>query len=588
MAVHFSLPYPLIKAGWLVSLALLLGACLPISEVAAPPTVTPTPTLQPLARAVDMEDDAIIIMTPSDPPSFNAYLNATGYEALIGELVYGALVEIGPDGEYYAELAANLPTLANGGLSEDGRMVTWRLRPGLYWSDGEPITSDDIRFTWQSLRDSGIWAEGFDLIEAIETPDELTAILYYRRFYPNYMIQFGGSGRGLLPAHHCGETDEMLFWDCNFEPVSSGPFMLGQWDRGLRMAFVPNPNYFIPDRPLASQLVIEYQRDPDIRRRNLSRSNAHLDLWPHGDVLQRMIDNFNVNIYQTRPARFVLRLVPNLSVPNTLDPDIPHPILSDVRVRRAIRYAVEVGRLNGRAFADRGTPVNSELFRFNCDLPRIEYNPSLTAALLDEAGWVFPDEEAEVRECRGCGTAPNGTPMILTSYIYTEFGEALEEAHELIAEMLAESGIILERRQVEGGQLWGPWQDGGIELHGEFDLNLWDDGYYGLDPTTYLANYFDPRAIPTRYNPIAGLNVSRYNNPELIELFDALNTPLPENRRRVLLCQLAIILYEDLPQMPLLAIPDFYATSPNLRGIEPHIYDTITWNAAVWQLDTVQ
>jgi hypothetical protein len=86
------------------------------------------------------------------------------------------------------------------------------------WSDGQPFTSADVRYTWQSFRDSRIWAPGFDLIEAIETPDPWTAIVHYRQFYPNYLIQFGGNGTGVFPAHQCGPTHLMLFWDCNFEP----------------------------------------------------------------------------------------------------------------------------------------------------------------------------------------------------------------------------------------------------------------------------------------------------------------------------------------------------------------------------------
>ncbi len=586
-----ALNYRLFRSGYLslaaaiLSLA-LLAACGPLTA-SVPPTATPgpTPTLPPLARAVDVLDEAIILPIPIDPPSFNAYLNDTGYEALAGELVYGALAEIGPDGEYYPELAAELPTLANGGLSEDGLTVTWHLRSDVRWSDGEPFTSEDVRFTWQSLRDSGIWAPGFDLIEAVETPDPWTAVLHYRQFYPNYLIQFGGSGTGVFPAHHCGPPDEMLFWDCNFEPISTGPFVLAQWIPGVRLTFAPNPNYFVPERPLASQLVLAVQPDPDFRARNLARSNAHLDLWPEQSAILQMENSGNVVIFPTRPARFVLRLVPNLNAPGSSDPETPHPILSNKQVRQAIRLAVDAGRLNAELFSGRGTPTDTELARFDCNLPPYQYNPGLAAALLDEAGWKFATPDDLFRTCQGCGTAEEGTSLELTSYTYVEFGDQLELAHRQIEEMLVEVGLNLERKVVEGGKLWGTWADGGIEIHGNFDLDLWDDGYYGLDPTIYLTNYFDPRAIPTRDNPIAGLNISRYRNPAVIKLFDALHTPLPDNRRRALLCELAIILHEDLPHIPLLTLPDLYAINVQLQGVVPHIYDTVTWNAAEWQLD---
>jgi peptide/nickel transport system substrate-binding protein len=547
----------------------------------------PTPTLPPLALAVDVQEEAIIISIPIDPPSFNAYLNDTGYEALVGELVYGALAEIGPDGNYYPELAADLPTLANGGLSEDGLTVTWKLRPGLLWSDGQPFTSADIAYTWQSFKDSRIWAPGFDLIDAIETPDPQTAIVHYRQFYPNYLIQFGGNGTGVFPAHYCGPTDQMLFWDCNFEPISTGPFVLDQWLRGVRLAFAPNPNYYIPDRPLAKQLVVEIQPDPDFRRRNLERGNAHLDLWPEDPALTLMENNENVSVFVTNPARFVLRLVPNLSAFGSADPDQPHPILANPKIREAIRYAVDVNRLNDEVFQSRAIPVDTELSQFGCQLPHYDFNPGLASALLDEAGWrLLNPEEDPVRACQGCGTAKEGTPLVLKSYTYEEFGDELITAHRMIEEMLLEVGVKLEREVVEGGNLWDTWENNGLEMRGNFDLDLWDDGYFGVDPTIYMADYFDPRSIPTRDNPIAGLNFSRYRNPTLIGVFDALRSPLPNNRRRTLLCELATILYQDLPHMPLLALPDRYGINHNLQGVQPHIYDTVTWNAAEWRLVT--
>ncbi len=564
---------------------LLLGlvtACAAGNPIQAP-APTATPTLPPLALAVDVIDDAIIVHIPIDPPGFNAYLNDTGYESLAGELVYGALVEIGPDGRYYNELAANIPTLANGELSQDGLDVTWRLRPGIVWSDGQAFSSEDIRFTWQSLRDSGIWAPGFNLIRDIETPDPLTAIVHYREYYPGYLLQFGGMGTGVLPAHHCGPTDQMLVWDCNFDPVSTGPFVLAQWIPGVRLVFTPNPNYFFLDRPSASQLVLDIQPDPDFRRRSLERGSGHLDLWPEGQSLRRMEDSGTITVVKTDPPRFVLRLVPNFATPGSPGSGLPHPALANDQVRRAIRLAIEAGRINAEVFDNRGKLVDTELFQLDCDIPPFEYNPGLAAALLDDAGWVLAPDET-VRRCRGCSSAEEGTPLSLTSYTYVEFGDQLIKAHRLIAEMLAEIGVDLQRQIVEGGKLWDTWENNGIEIRGNFDLDFWDDGYYGLDPTIYLANYFDPRAIPTRDNPIAGLNVSRYRNPDLIEVFDALNTPIPPNRRRVLLCELATTLYQDLPQIPLLALPDLYAVNIDLEGVSPHIYDTITWNAGDWRL----
>ncbi len=550
----------------------------------AEPEATPTPTsLPPLARVVDILPEAIFIPIPIDPPSFNAYINDTGYEELIGELVFGALAELGPDGQYYPELAAEVPTLENGGLSKDGLTVTWHLRPGVTWSDGEAFTARDVVFTWQALRQSGIYAPGFDLIESIDTPDELTAIIHYKEFYPNYRLQFGGEGTGVFPAHQCGQPDKMLLWDCNFDPVSAGPFVLAEWQPGERLVFNRNPAYWVPERPLAQQLVFVIEADKERRERMLKRGSAHLDLWTEEPQLSRLEEEENIFIFATNPARFVLRLVPNLSAFGSADAARPNPWLADLRVRQAIRHAIDVPRIIEEVFNNRAIPTDTELARNGCSVTPYTYNPETAKALLEQAGWIDQDEDG-TRECHGCQDAVEGTPLEFDSYYYVEFGNSLAKAHRKIEVMLYDVGINIHPQPVEGVDLWGTWTDNGIEIRGNFNMDLWDDGYYGIDPTDYLYDLYDPHAIPTQNDPLAGLNVMRYRNAPLADIFAELRRPISDAKRNQILCQLAIILYRDLPATPLLSLPDYYAANNRLQGVSPHIYDTVTWNAADWFL----
>ena len=544
------------------------------------------PCSRPLARAIDIEPGAITIPIPIAPPSFNAYINDTGYEELIGELVFGALAEIGPDGNYYPELATEVPTLENGGLSEDGLTVTWHLRPGLLWSDGQPFTARDVYFTWDSLRQSGIYAPGFDLIEEIEMPDEHTVILRYSNFYPNYRLQFGGEGTGIFPAHQCGNPAQMLFWDCNFEPVSIGPYVLAEWLPGQRIVFNRNPTYWIPDRPLTDQLIFVIEADKERRQRQLARNVYHLDLWTEEPELSKLEEDENVLVYPTVPARFVMRLVPNLSAYGTADPAQAHPIFTDLRVRQAILHALNLTELLDKVYNNRAIPINTELARHNCPVDTYPYNPEKAKRLLSEAGWV--NEEGQgIRFCDGCEYAKKGTPLTFQSYHYAEFGDRMIKTHREIKIMLLEVGIDMQTSSAEGTELWKTWNERGIEVRGNFELNLWDDGYFGVDPTDYLYNLYDPRAIPTRNDPLAGLNIMRYRNPGLADIFDRLYTPLSNVERKAIICQIAVILSRDLPVMPLFSLPDYYALNRQLQGVSPHIYDTITWNAGDWQLITL-
>ena len=571
----------------LAVILIALGGCNFIPSNSTLNQLAPTPTfvLPPLARVVDIEPDAVIIPIPIDPPSFNAYINDTGYEELIGELVFGALVEIGPDGEYYPELAVEVPTLENGSLSSDGLTVTWHLRPDVRWSDDEPFTSEDVRFTWEALRQSGIFAPGFDLITDIETPDALTAVLSYSEFYPNYRLQFGGEGVGVFPAHQCGEPDQMLLWDCNFDPISTGPYVLAEWVPGERIIFNANPNYWVPDRPLAPQIVVLIEADEEARQRLLERGSAHLDLWVEEPQLTNLEALPNVVIVPTNPARFVLRLVPNLSDFGTANVGQPHPILEDLNVRQAIRYAINVPEINAQVFNNRGWQADTELVRNGCTVPPYYYDPEQARALLTEAGWIDEDGNG-TRECHGCKNAADGTPLEMDSYYYVEFGPNLIAVHRRIELMLAAVGINIHPKPVEGVDLWATWTDNGLEARGEFNLDLWDDGYFGIDPTDYMYNLYDSQAIPTQHDPLAGFNVMRYRNPDLTDIFDQLYQPLPDSLRTGYICELATIVHEDLPDIPLLALPDYYAIERRLQGISPHIFDAITWNAADWYLNS--
>lgn len=563
------------------ALLIALAACQSTSPDLQP-TATPT-VLPPLARAVDISPNAIVVPIPIDPPSFNAYINDTGYEELIGELVFGALVELAPDGSYYPELATDIPALENGGLSEDGLRVTWHLRPATVWSDGEPFSAADVVFTWQSLRDSRIYAPGFGLITDIETPDDLTAVVHYSEFYPNYRLQFGGEGTGIFPAHQCGKTSDILQWECNLNPVSIGPFVLAEWARGERLVFNPNPNYWIAGRPLAEQLVFTVEADAERRTRQVERGIAHMDMWAEEPFLTRAENSDTVVVAATNPPRFVLQLVPNLSAAGTADPAQPNLFLSDIRVRRAIRYAINVTQLNADVFDGRAIPVDDELFRLGCGLPPLGYNPQEAAKLLAEAGWTDEDGDG-TRECHGCSSAPDGTPLEFDSFYYAEFGDQLATTHRQIEKMVYDVGINIHPKPQEGVDLWGTWTDRGVEMRGDFNLDLWDDGYFGVDPTDYLRDIYDSRAIPTQNDPLAGLNVMRYQNSTFSDLFDALYSPRTDAERHKLLCQLADTIHTDLPIIPLLAFPDYYVINTRLQGISPQIYDSITWNAADWQL----
>jgi peptide/nickel transport system substrate-binding protein len=279
-------------------------------------------------------------------------------------------------------------------------------------------------------------------------------------------------------------------------------------------------------------------------------------------------------------TRWVMRLHPNEAARGTIDPvESPHPVFSDARVRHAVRMAIDVDTITEEFFNGYPVPVWTEFFRppYQCDIPRPAYDPDGARALLEEAGWTDTDGDG-VRECHGCATgAEEGYPMAIEMMTYGEYGEALELTHQLMGEMLQDIGFDVKLSIVEGSLLWADYASGGIEQNGDFDLNLWDDGYSGVDPTDFIWYYYYSEAAEPDY----GWNIERYMNADFDALLDEAYT-YDEEYRQELFCQMAEMLEEDLPIILLFSTIEANAFSERLAGVRSSVNDIVTWNAADW------
>ncbi|MGB3905019.1 MAG: peptide ABC transporter substrate-binding protein [Anaerolineae bacterium] len=573
-----------------VLLTLFISGCFPVAtppppeEPPAAPADTPTPTTPPPAPP---EETSIVILIPEDPGVFNSLVTDTGYQQMLMELVLLGLTDIDPQGEFYLELAAELPTLENGGVVVDEDAwtmdVTWTLRDDVYWADGEALTADDVIFTWNAIADpeTGIWAEGIDYTESIERIDDYSFVVHYNTVYPNYRIQFGGENFGVWPEHYCDANQGFVNWDCNREPLSSGPYILEEWATGDHLSFVRNPTYFEEGKPYIDRVIVQIVPDDSVAKTMMIEGDADFQMWPTETMAEDYKAAPNVEVSFAPSERWVMRIFPNLAAKGSTDPvENPHPILSDLRVRQAIRMAIDVDTIVDEIFLGYSVPMWTEFFRppYICDVPKPEYDPVGAAALLEAAGWTDEDGDG-VRECHGCLNAEEGYPMSMELVIYAEYGEELELTQQLIAEMLGDIGIDLELSMIEGTVLWADYESGGIEQTGDFDLNMWDDGYPGVDPTDHIWYYYYSASAEPDY----GWNIGRWQN-DYADYWIDMSYVLDEDYRQETFCELAALLDDELPQILLFTAFDAGAYSTRLQGVQATVNDSHTWNVADWQV----
>jgi ABC-type transport system substrate-binding protein len=160
---------------------------------------------------------------------------------------------------------------------------------------------------------------------------------------------------------------------------------------------------------------------------------------------------------------------------------------------------------------------------------------------------------------------------------YAEYGEPLVLTQQLIAEMLKKIGIDVQLTVVEGSVLWADSESGGIEQLGDFDFDLWDDGYSGTDPTDFIWELYSAEAAQPDY----GWNISRWIDDEFNTLLGEAYT-LDEATRQDVFCQMAKILDEQAPNAMMFSTINADAHSTRVEGIQSTTFGVVTWNVADW------
>ncbi len=570
--------------GLLVLLIITMSACAAPSQPSASAPTTATQAPNPAAANAS----SITIVIPEDPPSFNAVISDSGYDALVMHMALLGLTAIDPDGKVYPVLAAELPTQENGGVLIDtatGMMdVTWKLRSDVTWADGTPVTADDVLFTYQAIIDpnTGAWIPGIDLVIGVDKIDDHQFVVHFNGIYPSYLTLFGNNQVAIWPKHYCKAEQGFQSWDCARQPLSNGPFILSEWVTGDHLTFLRNPKYFEPGKPNLDSVIIKIVPDATVRETMMRQGDADLLMWATEQVADNLKNDTNVKVSISPTSRFAMRLYLNLAAKGTTDPiTSPNPFFSDVRVRQAIRSAIDVDAITSTVWHGFAVPVWTELFRspYNtCNISRPKFDPEAAKALLEQAGWVDTDGDG-IRECKGCKTAQDGEKFKFELLTYSEYGEPLTLTQQLIGEMLKNVGIQADLTQSQGSVMWADSASGGIEQTGNFNIDLYDDGYFGNDPIDFLWKYYNSTAS----TPDQGWNIGRWNNPKMDELLNQAYT-LDEKTRQQDFCEMAKLLDAELPQILLFSTLNADAHSTRLSGVQANVNSVVSWNAADWKI----
>lgn len=552
-------------------MAIVMSACAapgaPAAPAAAPGSDAAATSSEPVRGG------AVVIGTPQEPGVLNPLLASSSIEDAISSFTIEGLVQVDNQGNYVPVLAEALPE-----VSEDGLLLTYKLKPDIKFSNGDPFTCADVQFTVEAILSdlSGASTSGYNRIDAVECPDDLTVEVYFSEVYAPYLRLFS-----YIIPRGAGDLAALDAWDFNRNPIGTGPWIVKEWVAGDYIEFMPNPNYREAGKPYLDSMIVKILPSREVGMQLLGTGEIKA-LWDITEADFPALESMaaqGVSYAGAQTGENELLLL------NFADPTVdapadaaanPHPILNDVRVRAAIQLAIDkqeivdtllYGNVNvGTTVIPNGT--------FACPQPPSEFNVEKANALLDEAGWT-PGADG-IRE-------KDGVKMELK--ITTTSGNLLrEQTEQVLVEMLKAIGVSLVIENVPSDVLFAGWDSNGMRKHGQFDILLYTTGPF-LDPDSHLYQNYHSNNIPTAENEGAGSNYSRYVNADVDAWIDEAASITDVEQRRALYCQVAAQINQDLPRVFLyerLLLSGYRTELQNFK-VSPGPSD-FTWGAADWWL----
>jgi peptide/nickel transport system substrate-binding protein len=460
--------------------------------------------------------------------------------------------------------ATEIPSADNGDVSADGTSVTWKLKPCIFWSDGEPITSKDIAFTWKAITDPAnapISRSDWAHVTSIDTPDDQTAVLHFDGVYPAWpvLLDLGpnnGSG-GILPAHIFeGKTGLEKDPQVHQPTWAGGPFAIKEWVPGDHMTLVRNPNYF-GDAAKLDYVNIKFVPDPETGLAALKTGDVDLVVnFAESDIptLQGLASSgIQMRVDPTPDFEhmfFNLGTTAGVDGKGKSDVDGFCPF-QDVNVRKAIMLGID--RLSfitnymhedEKSFIATLWPNSSWT---NTSLQPYPYDPDQANQLLDQAGYAVGSDGVRAGTC-------NGKQVKFSLGLETTPAQFRIDDVLHIQSDLKKIGIDIKPNHIPAGTYFGSYTEGADLPTGKFDMAIFTTGYY---PDPDASSNWDCADVPSKDNP-SGANDYHLCDPKLDDMWkQGLASADPAARKKIY-DQIQQYMYDNVLMVPLFARANVY------------------------------
>ncbi|HEX5167322.1 MAG TPA: peptide ABC transporter substrate-binding protein [Thermomicrobiales bacterium] len=469
------------------------------------------------------------------------------------------LVDFDKDINPILVLAEEWPSVDNGLLAEDGKSVTWKLRQGVKWHDGEDFNADDVIFTYNYVTDvdtATTTIGRYLTIESVEKIDDYTVKINFLEPNPAWYDPFSGEN-GLILAEHVFKDfmgKESRNAPANLAPVGTGPFKVTEFRPGDVILYDIFMDYWDPGKPHLDSIELKGGGDVTSAARAVLQSDEadwawNLQIEPN--VLAE-IEEGGLGVVDALPGGGTERIMINQANPREevngafSEPTTKHPIFSDVRARNALALAIQRDTIAEQLYGKGGVAASNQY-----DEPAKFTNPDITwefdldkaKALLDEMGFEGGD--------------------ILYQ---TSINSVRQKTQEIVKQDLAKLGFNVEIKSVDSAVYFSTDQ-GSPDTSGKFyaDLEMHTNG-----PTVYPATWFEryrTDEIAEQANGWSGSNYFRYSNPEFDKMHDQVRVEMDEDTQvQLFQDMLELVTVIDYVEVPVVNRTNLAAKSNKIQG----------------------
>jgi peptide/nickel transport system substrate-binding protein len=550
-----------VVAGLSVSAGSFISSCTQ-PESTPEPTIAPTATTPPVA-AGPQKGGRIIIGARDEPAQLNPIIAEPAREmrVSVAAAIHDSLWRLSPAGEV-PNLALEVPTVSNGGISADGQTYTVRLRDDVKWHDGQPFTSEDVVFSWETLTNPNVKAAaviGASEIESMEAPDAHTVVWKMKGPYSPLITAFADFF--IVPKHLLSGSADINIDPYNSAPVGTGPFIFDQWVRGSNINLKANPNYH-GEGPYVDQLI--FKVIPDLTVLFTQLKTGEIDITGYQGI---MVDHYKEAL-----------TLPNIEVFETTNPDLEvfgfnnmFPLFEDKRVKTAIYFGIDKEPIINDLWMGLPMMADTHISRvhwaYNLAVKDYySYDPEKAKQLLEEAGWIVGDDGIRVKD---------GQRLSFNNSLASG-NKVREQIQQLIQQQLKEIGVEMKIDNKPPSEMWGDFYS-----LSQFESYFGGQGRtIGSDPDwTWRLHSKNITAITgTGYNTMA------YSNPEVDRLLDAGSSEPDRAKRIEIYKELQEVLVEDLPFCPIFHWTYIEGIKKTVKGFQPNPYALSygCWNPNEW------